>query len=181
MSTKVTKVLVRNAAGQTRELSPRTWDLMRNSRDRDGNTRKGWTLVEEGARVLTTRPVLPSRTGAVPFVPPEIEEAKRLQEEAEAKRVAAMISGEKQEQAAKEAAAAAEGEKPADKLEEISGIGAKVAEALKAKGITTHKALADANPAAINAILDEVGMSPKKAQVPSWKMRAKELAATPAA
>lgn len=180
MSTKGTKVLVRNAAGQTRELSPRTWDLMRNSRDRDGNTRKGWTLVEEGVRVLTTRPVLPSKTGAVPFVPPEIQEAKRLQEEAEAKRVAAMISGEK-EQAAKEAAAAAEGEKPSDKLEEISGIGAKVAEALKAKGITTYKALADANPAAINAILDEVGMSPKKAQVPSWKMRAKELAATPAA
>ena len=148
MSTKGTKVLVRNAAGQTRELSPRTWDLMRNSRDRDGNTRKGWTLVEEGARTTAVRPVLPSvKKGAVPFVPPEIEEAEKLKHAAEAERVAAMISGEKPkgEAPAADGDAANDATAKADNLADISGIGTKVAEALVAKGITTFAQLAEAN------------------------------------
>lgn len=198
MSNGTGKITARNERGQTREFSVRSWDLMKNAKDGDSDTRKGWTRIEPSARTTTVRPVLPSKKGAIPFVPPEIEEAERLKGKAEAERVAGMISGEKVPAAAPapteevkpaEAAPVAQ-QQPADvlpaqqqpaaevtpdDLAAIPGIGAKVAAALNAAGINTYAKLVSATPGIINDALDSINMGAKKAQVPSWKMKAKEL------
>lgn len=198
MSNGTGKITARNERGQTREFSVRAWDLMKNAKDGDSDTRKGWTRIEPSARTTTVRPALPSKKGAIPFVPPEIEEAERLKEKAEAERVAGMISGEKVPAAApapteevkpSEAAPVAEPvgtdappaqQQPAaevtpDDLAAIQGIGAKVAAALNAAGVKTYAQLVSAAPSIINDALDSINMGAKKAQVPSWKMKAKEL------
>ena len=216
-----TVVRAKNAQGQVREFNIRTWDLMRNAKDGDGQTRKGWTRID-GVRVgatTTVRPILPSQKGksaAVPFVPPEVEEANAKAHEAEQERLAGMISGEKRpataapaeapataeapapapeattapagdqpaaEEQPKEAAAAPAqqpSEEQADDFAVFSGMGSKVADAIRAKGIRTYEQLSNALPGDINAILESINMGAKKAQVPSWKMRAKELAANKA-
>ncbi|RME88669.1 MAG: hypothetical protein D6770_06435 [Anaerolineae bacterium] len=50
-----------------------------------------------------------------------------------------------------------EGEKAADDLTKIEGIGPKVAEVLKAEGITTYADLIEAGVEKVNAILDAAG------------------------
>lgn len=213
-----TVVRAKNAQGQVREFNIRTWDLMRNAKDGDGQTRKGWTRIDDvrvGA-TTTVRPILPSKQGksvAVPFVPPEVEEANRKAHSAEQERLAAMISGESQpakaapaeaqpteatpasgpgatakeagalpatEEQPKEAAAASAkppAEEQADDFSVFTGMGAKVADALRAKGVLTYAQLASAATGDINTILDGIGMAPKKAQVPMWKVKAKEMSA----
>lgn len=218
---KSTVVRAKNEHGQVREFSIRTWDLMRNAKDGDGQTRKGWTRIDDVRMGATTtvRPVLPSKQGkpvAVPFVPPEVEEANAKAHQAEQERLAGMISGEKrpataapaeapatagapapepeatpetagdppaQEEQPKETGAAPAqqpAEEQADDFSVFSGMGAKVSDALRAKGIRTYEQLANALPGDINAILEGINMGAKKAQVPSWKMRSKELAANKA-
>lgn len=217
-----TVVRAKNAQGQVREFNIRTWDLMRNAKDGDGQTRKGWTRIDDVRMGATTtvRPVLPSKQGkpvAVPFVPPEVEEANRKAHIAEQERLAGMISGESQpakaapapapaeaqpteatptsepgataeepatsqgtEEQHKEAAAAPAklpAEEQADDFSVFAGMGAKVADALRAKGVRTYEQLSNALPGDINAILEGINMGAKKAQVPMWKVKAKELAA----
>jgi predicted flap endonuclease-1-like 5' DNA nuclease len=62
-----------------------------------------------------------------------------------------------------------------DPLETIEGVGAKAAEILRSIGINTYAQLAAAQTADINIALDKGGFGPKKALVPKWKMKAKEL------
>lgn len=64
----------------------------------------------------------------------------------------------------------------ADPLHAIETLGVKVAEILASIGITTYAQLANADIGAINTALDAGKMGPKKALVPSWKMKAKALA-----
>ncbi len=62
-----------------------------------------------------------------------------------------------------------------DPLETIEGVGVKAAEILRSIGINTYAQLAAAQTSDINIALDKGGFGPKKAMVPKWKMKAKDL------
>lgn len=183
-------VTIRNAKGQTRTITARAWNLMKNAKDGEGNTRKGWTKIDAGQKPV---PIVTGQRpkGALPFVPPEIEEAQRQSAIAETERVSAMISGNPTKPSngsakpiaqakAETAEVSAEDAGADDKsraFKGIPGLTAKAEKALGTIGITTFVQLAEANPAEVNKALDAVGLGPKKAQVPNWKMKAKQLVA----
>jgi predicted flap endonuclease-1-like 5' DNA nuclease len=187
-------VFVRNEKGQEKRISATTWKLLGNAQS-TGNTRKGWTLME-GKRTSVPPPTKAKEVVAT-FIPPEIQEAEVKKHEAEQALQAKMISAEPQGKPAAAAvvaeapaAAAAPVEAPAaadhtsapapvvggDKLTAIDGITAKVESVLNAAGLTTYKQMASTPITTINKALDEAGLGPKKALVPTWKTKAKELA-----
>lgn len=195
------KVVVRNERGAQKELSEATWNLMKSSKEQ-GNTRKGWTLVGEKGEVKA--PAAARSAGAQakkehPFVvvPPEIAEAAK---KAEDEKLGGMIAGTKPQEATPASApaaaqedAGAEGEAPAptaappaaqtneqpkaDNLAALPQLGPKAQEALNAAGIYTYAQLAATPANKLNAVLEGAGMGPKKAQVPGWIGKAKDLAA----
>lgn len=189
-------VIVRNEKGQEKRLSATTWKLMGNAQN-SGNTRKGWTLVE-GKRASIPPPTK-AKDPVATFIPPEIQEAEAKKHEAEQALQAKMISGApdpkgKPEAPAVEAEAPVVADAPVettqepapeavqapavkgDKLGTIDGITPKVEAILNGAGITTFKQLAGTPLPTINKALDEAGLSPKKALVPTWKTKAKDLA-----
>lgn len=193
-------VIVRNEKGQEKRISDATWKLMGNAQNK-GNTRKGWTLVE-GKRASIPPPTK-AKDPVATFIPPEIQEAENAKHKAEQELAAKMISGEPQDKpaapaVAEEAPVVADApveapEAPAptnenlpqavqapaqkgDKLGTIDGITPKVEAILNRAGITTFKQLAATPLPTINKALDEAGLSPKKALVPTWKTKAKDLA-----
>jgi predicted flap endonuclease-1-like 5' DNA nuclease len=200
---RMRKVIVRNEKGAQKPLAETVWKLMASSKEQ-GDTRKGWTLVgyEGEAKAPTKLAASAGAKAAQPFVvvPPELLEHEHKKETAT---ISGMISGELPEGAApeapveKEAAVVAEApakpaqapEKPApapvkaeatakgDNLASIPNLGPKAAEALAAAGITTFAALAKAPANEVNKALDAAGMGAKRAQVPSWKTKAADLAA----
>jgi predicted flap endonuclease-1-like 5' DNA nuclease len=183
-------VLIQNIRnGSEKRVSARTWDLMRNSVEQ-GDVRKGFRLV---SRTAPKPPGVVVKGDQPTFVPPEITEAENKAHAAKAVQDAALVSGLKVEaetapaavvEASLVAEAIVEAESapapptaPGQDLTKVEGIGPKVAELLNAIGITTYKELAAASINAINEALDKASLSPKKAQVPGWKMKAKALAA----
>lgn len=70
---------------------------------------------------------------------------------------------------------AAEAPVKSDPLETLEGMGVKAAEILRSIGINTYAQLAAAQTSEINIALDKGGFGPKKAMVPKWKMKAKDL------
>jgi predicted flap endonuclease-1-like 5' DNA nuclease len=159
-----------------------------------GNTRKGWTLVE-GKRASIPPPTK-AKDPVATFIPPEIQEAEAKKHQAEQAQQAKMISGAPDQAVSKPEAPAVAEEAPAaadaqvetapevvqapavkgDKLGAIEGITVKVETILNGAGITTFKQLAGTPLPTINKALDEAGLSPKKALVPTWKTKAKDLA-----
>lgn len=188
-------VIVRNEKGQEKRLSATTWKLMGNAQH-SGNTRKGWTLVE-GKRASIPPPTK-AKDPVATFIPPEIQEAENKKHEAEQALQAKMISGAPDLKGYPKASAAVadEAEAPVvadapveaaqeavqapavkgDKLGTIDGITVKVEAILNGAGITTFKQLAGTPLPTINKALEEAGLSPKKALVPTWKTKAKDLA-----
>lgn len=191
-------VLIQNLkTGAEKRVSAKTWDLMRNSKEQ-GDTRKGYRLV---SRSSPTTPGVVVKGDQPTFVPPEILEAEKKAHAAQEATHAAMVSGVKTDAAENapvavveaapmpepiveaEAAPAPQEAAPAapattgQDLTKVEGIGPKVAELLNGIGITTYEALAKAPITQINTALDAAGLSPKKAQVPSWKTKAKAMPA----
>lgn len=186
----MSKVTIENARGVRKEISEQSWKLM-SSKSESGDTRKGWTLVRNAGKKAEA-PKVAKSAGAKehPFgyLPPELQEE---QAKKAAQLEASMTSGEPGAGAAADAGSeqgnapgseksdAAAGTSQGDNLGLINGIGPKVVEALAAVGIKTYSDLAKANAADISKALDAANMAPKKAQIPSWKMKAAELAKGP--
>lgn len=186
----MSKVTIENARGVRKEISEQSWKLM-SSKSESGDTRKGWTLVRNAPdkTKASAAPKVAKSAGAKehPFgyLPPELQEE---QAKKAAQLEASMTSGEPGAGAAADAGSeqgnapgseksdAASGTSQGDNLGLINGIGPKVVEALAAVGIKTYSDLAKANAADISKALDAANMAPKKAQIPSWKMKAAELA-----
>lgn len=183
-------VIIRNnRSGLEKKVSIDSFRLMPKS------VLKAWTKVgtakeEKG----TTAPMQPTVST---FIPDEIVE-KRLGED-EAARVradTALITGVAEQPAEQEAAPVPQAEaqvqqdappaeqssapvntEKADDLASIPNMGKVAAEALAKAGITTFEQLANADAGVIMKALDDAKLSPKKAQVPNWRSKAKELAA----
>lgn len=188
-------VIIRNnRSGLEKKVSADSFRLMPKS------VLKAWTKVgtakeEKG----TTAPMKPT---ASTYIPDEIVE-KRMRED-EAARVkadTALITGvaEQPAEQAQEAApvqeeaqaeAQAQQDAPpaeqrsapvntekADDLAAIPNMGKAAAEALAKAGIITFEQLANADNAVLMKALDDAKLTPKKAQVPNWRSKAKELAA----
>lgn len=198
-------VKVRNVKGKERLFSLQVWNLMRTPKE-TGDTRKGWTVIERvNGAAPTPAPGAKAQPGGPQptFQPEELKAKEEAAFKAEAERATGMISGEAtapapEPVAAEAAAPAAEAPKadpaetatpapeneaapaapPAkkDNLAQIQGTGEKVVAILNGIGIHTFAQLAGASIGAVNKALDEGGMGPKKAMVPTWKMKAAELA-----
>lgn len=177
------KVTIQNDKGVQKQISDASWHLMK-SKTEDGNIRKGWRLVtgasEPERKAVSAGAASKGTKPPFTFVPPELEEQVHKQQEEANK---GMISGTAAEEGTADADAQGEqaGQEKADNLGIIDGIGPKAVEALNAAGIHTFAQLAAATPPTINAALDKANMAAKKAQVPNWKMKAKELTKQPAA
>ena len=181
-------VIIRNnRSGLEKKVSADSFRLMPKS------VLKAWTKVgtakEEKGKTAPMKPTVST------FIPDEIVE-KRLGED-EAARVkadTALITGvEEQAAPAQEEAPAetpAQQDAPpagqssapantgkADDIASIPNMGKVAAEALANAGITTFSQLATSDAGVIMKALDDAKLSPKKAQVPNWRSKAKELAA----
>ena len=195
------RVLLRNDKGVERDFTERTWQLMSSAKER-GHTRKGWTFVrfmehseklgkqEAPAKVAVVGPKGPT------FLPKEIEEAASV-----AAREASANAGEPvtaqelltvaptaatgevaQQAPAQEAAAAPAGEAgELDDYSKITGIGPKVAEALRSIGARTYEDLAGLNAEAAGKALDAANLTMKKPLIPRWKEEAGNMVAAKAA
>lgn len=180
-------VIIRNnRSGLEKKVSADSFRLMPKS------VLKAWTKVgtakEEKGKTAPMKPTVST------FIPDEIVE-KRLGED-EAARVkadTALITGVA-EQPAEQEAAPAEAQvqqdappaeqssapvnaEKADDIASIPNMGKVAAEALANAGITTFSQLATSDAGVIMKALDDAKLSPKKAQVPNWRSKAKELAA----
>lgn len=145
-------------------VSLKVWNLWRSKKE-NGDTRKGWTL-DNGTAPRTAK--APTGPGVPPAkIPLEIKEA------------ADKAAGVKPSPAGTVPPAPPASDKPSNDLTQVTGISAKIAEALNKKGISTFAELSGAPVGLINAALDGMTppMTPKKAQVPAWQAKAKELSA----
>ena len=192
-------IWVRHENGQEKPISLMSWNLLANKTER-GTTRKGWTKIAGPTKsdVKAEVPTGPS----VAFIPPEVTEE---QHRARLAHETAMISGEAQAAEPVAPAKPAEGPAPVsdpsaeapaeavvndppvteppvkrDPLHTMPSMTARVAEVLNGIGINTYADLAKAETSVINKALETSGLAPKRAQVPGWKMKAAELASTPA-
>jgi predicted flap endonuclease-1-like 5' DNA nuclease len=113
-----------------------------------------------------------------PETPPAAPEAPAKSETPAQSAAAAQAAPEKAPAApvAEEPALAAAYDGPKDDLAAIDTIGKAAAEGLNSIGIYTYAQLAAANNGHIFNMLDRIKLTPKKAQVPGWKMKAKERA-----
>jgi predicted flap endonuclease-1-like 5' DNA nuclease len=195
------RVLLRNDKGVERDFTERTWQLMSSAKER-GNKRKGWTFVRfmEDTEKMGKEQV-PAKVAVVgpkgpTFIPKEIEEAASA-----AAREASANAGEPvtaqqvletdpkaatgevaQQAAAQEAAAAPAGEAgDLDDYSKITGIGPKVAEALRSIGARTYEDLAGLDPNKAGQALDAANLTMKKPLIPRWKEEAGNLVAAKAA
>lgn len=199
------KVVVRDKNGVVRSISAIAWDLMRNAKEQ-GDTRKGFTFVrfaKEGESKAVSAPSAVAK--AMTFIPDEIAHKANAKAEGEmvsgtatqaaqdpetppedpAKAETPAQSAAASQAALEKAPAAPVAEEPAlaavydgpkDDLAAIDTIGKAAAEGLNSIGIYTYAQLAAANNGDIFKMLDRIKLTPKKAQVPGWKMKAKERA-----
>lgn len=182
-------VIIRNnRTGHEKRVSAESFRLMPKS------VLKTWSKVgSEKAEKGKTTPMKPT---ASTFIPDEIVEKRMGEDEAaRVKADTALITGEApkpaeqpqpsapvQEEAPVQQAAAppAEPSAPvqegADDLASLPNMGKAAAEALAKAGITTYEQLAGADAGAIMKALEAANLAAKKAQVPNWRSKAKQLA-----
>lgn len=174
--------------GQRKTVSMRSWELLATAKE-SGNIRKGYRLVTEVDRKPAAEPDKAQHAASLTMIPPAIAAAAEAARLAEQQAEAVAMSGAKIEapapaqEAAKEAPAAdpqpeapAEEQAPAELPTELvsldDSLTAKVAQVLAQGGITTKAQLNAAPLPKINQLLDQAGLSGKKAQAPGWKTKA---------
>lgn len=192
------RVLLRNDKGVERDFTERTWQLMSSAKER-GTRRKGWTFVrfmDDGekpgkqagpAKVAVVGPKGPT------FIPKEIAEAaSNAAQEASANsgepvtaeqvletapEAATGEVAQQQPAAQQEAPAADAGSEGGDDFSQITGIGPKVATALRGIGVRTYAQLASLDKEAAGKALDAASLTMKKPLIPVWREKAAELVA----
>lgn len=182
-------VIIRNnRSGLEKKVSAESFRLMPKS------VLKAWTKV--GTAKEEKGKTAPMKPTASTYIPDEIVEKRMGEDEAaRVKADTALITGvaeQPAEQAQEEAKAEAPAQQDAppaeqssapvstgkaDDLASIPNMGKVAAEALTKAGITTFEQLANADAGVIMKALDDAKLTPKKAQVPNWRSKAKELAA----
>ena len=183
-----TVIIRNNQTGQEKRVSATSYRLMPKS------VLKVWSKVGTVQEVKTsTKPMTPS---AHTFIPDEIVEKRMGEDEAaRVKADTALITGvaeqpaapvqeeaQAEAQAQQDAPPAEQGSAPvntekADDIASIPNMGKVAAEALAKAGISTFEQLANADAGVIMKALEDAKLGAKKAQVPNWRSKAKELAA----
>lgn len=160
-----------NKTGLTTKIKETSWKNWGSPKAKDNDIRHGYVLVRsftvdaKGVEIASDVPVK-GKTFQPPALPKPNPSASQTGE-AQAPPPAPPVQ---QEQPPKPQG------KP-DNLIAIPAVGQKVAEALVQAGFGTYKALATADPKALEQVLNNMvpPMSPKAAQIPSWQKAARDF------